>query len=84
MVPICRTIWRGDRNSQFSSVGRSSGIDWSFRHKFVKSSKPSSMRCSLRDVDYSFADERAAIGDSDDSRTAVFLVFDEHHCLERE
>ena len=42
------------------------------------------MRRRLRYIDYSSADERAAIGDADDYRTAVFLVFDEHYCLERE
>jgi hypothetical protein len=42
MVPIRRAIQRGHRNSQFSSAGRSSGIDWILRHTFVKSAKPSS------------------------------------------
>jgi len=42
------------------------------------------MRCSLRYIDYSSADVRATIGDPDDCRTAVFLIFDDEHCFERE
>ena len=42
------------------------------------------MRGSLRCIDYSSADVGATIGDPDDCRTAVFLIFDMDQCPERE
>jgi len=42
------------------------------------------MRGSLRCIDYSSADERAAVGDLYDCRMAVFLIIDLDRCSERE
>ena len=41
------------------------------------------MRGDLRYIDYSSGDERAAIGDPHDCRTAVFSIFDLDHGFER-
>ena len=40
------------------------------------------MRGNLRYIDYSSADERAAIGDPHDYRTPVFLIVDANQCPE--